>query len=420
MNYGIMMKKILLVLFFVLSSFNLLKSEDYCKDYLLLDGYEDLVNAGMDTTFNWWAITKPFMSKMRLIVDGRETDVYDSISNPVFSPDGNHWAAFGNNNGSLMLVTDTGAVYLPGISAGELHFSGNSEKLLYSFFEGTVETICSPTDTIKVTNRAGRIFFNYAGTKIAFLGLRGSYYVLNINGKESQQFDEIMPIGFWYDDSFIYAARIGTGWEINKNKVAMTEKFADVAETAINLEGTVAAVLVNGYDGWGYGLLFSDDYTEPLRGKAYRKVTSLVLHPRAPLFSYRGFDEEKYSVTLNSVEYVAGRITNVPRFTYDGSELYFFASNEINYFININGKKTYIKYFSGADAVIPRAPGSDTYAFTNGTNLVMQFIDQNKQHHGTMMDWTSDPRYNWRDNDYEALGVINRKLYLLTCSVPRY
>ncbi|MEI6091609.1 MAG: hypothetical protein WCR42_14230 [bacterium] len=414
------MKKILLVLFIVLSSFTLLKSEDYCNDYLLLDGYEDLLSVGMDTTFNWWAITKPFTAKQRLIVNGNETDVYDNITSPVFSPDGLRWAAFGMNNGSLTLITDSGATYLPGISSGELHYSANSETLLYSFYEGTVETICSPTDTFKITNRAGQIFTNYSGTKVAFLGLRGSYYVININGRESQQYDEILPIGFWYDDTFLYAARLGEGWEICKNKEPLTEKFAGIAETAINLEGTVAAVLVNGYDGWGYGLMFSDEYSQPLQGRAYKKVTGLALHPRIPLFSYKGFNEEKYSVTMNSVEYVAGRITSQPQFTYDGSELYFFASNEINYFININGKRTNIKYFSGADAVIPRAPGSDTYAFTNGTNLVMQFIEQNKTHHGTMMDWTGEPRYNWRENAYEALGVINRKLYLLTCTVPRY
>jgi hypothetical protein len=415
-----MMKKILLVLFLLLSSFSLLRAEDYCTDYLLLDGYEDLVSVGMDTTFNWWAITKPFSDKKRLIVNGSETDVYNDISSPVFSPDGMRWAAFGINNGSLTLITESDAVYLPGISAGELHFSANCETLLYSFYEGTVESICFPADTIKITNRAGKIFINNTGTKVAFLGLRGSYYVININGRESQQFDEILPIGFWYDDSFLYAARLGEGWEIYKDKEPLTEKFAGVAETAINLDGTVAAVLVNGYDGWGYGLLFSDEYNQPLQGPAYKKVSALALHPRLALFSYKGFNEEKYCVTMNSVEYVAGRITSQPQFTYDGSELYFFASNEINYFININGKKTYIKYFSGADAVIPRAPGSDTYAYTNGTNLVMQFIEQNKTHHGTMMDWTSEPRFNWRDNTYEALGVINRKLYLLTATVPRY
>lgn len=415
-----MMKKILLVMFIVLCSFVYAKSEDYCTDYLLLDGYEDLLSVGLDTTFNWWAITKPFSDKKRLIVNGSETEVYNEIYSPEFSPDGMSWAAFANNNGSLTLITESDALYLPGISAGEIHYSGNSEVLLYSYYEGTVETICFPTDTIKITNRAGKIFINYSGTKVAFLGLRGSYYVININGRESQQFDEILPIGFWNDDSFLYAARLGNGWEVYKNKEPLTEKFAGILETAINLDGTVAAVLVNGYDGWGYGLMFADEYSEPLQGRAYKRVSDLVLHPRVALFSYKGFDEEKYCVTLNSVEYVAGRITSKPQFTYDGSELYFFASNEINYFININGKRTNIKYFSGADAVIPRAPGSDTYAYANGTNMVMQFIEQSKAHHGNMMDWTSDPRFNWRDNTYEALGVINRKLYLLTASVPRY
>ncbi len=415
------MKKILLVFIIVLSSCTLLKAENYCYDYLLLDGYEDLISVGMDTTFNWWAITKPFTDKKRLTVNGKETDVYNDISSPIFSPDGMRWASFAMDNGSLTLVTESDAVYLPGISAGELHYSGNSETLLYSFYEGTVENICSPKDTIKITNRAGKIFINYTGTKVAFIGLRGSYYVININGRESQQFDEILPIGFWYDDSFLYAARLGEGWEIYKNKEPLTEKFAGVSEIAINLEGTVAAVLVSGYDGWGYGLMFSDEYNQPLQGRAYKKVSGLTLHPRATLFSYRGFDdEEKYSVTLNSVEYVAGRITGQSQFTYDGSELYFFASNEINSFINVNGKRTNTRYFAGADAVIPRAPRSDTYAVTNGTNLIMRFIEQNKDHAGTMVDWTSEPRYNWRDNVYEALGVINRKLYLLTCTVPLY
>jgi hypothetical protein len=34
-----------------------------------------------------------------------------------------------------------------------------------------------------------------------------------------------------------------------------------------------------------------------------------------------------------------------------------------------------------------------------------------------MVDSTFSPRYNWRMDRYEALGIINNRLYLLTCKI---
>ena len=53
-----------------------------------------------------------------------------------------------------------------------------------------------PFREIRVSYRVGRLFIDNTGKLFAFLGKRADRYVLNINGHESETFEQILPIGF--------------------------------------------------------------------------------------------------------------------------------------------------------------------------------------------------------------------------------
>lgn len=169
---------------------------DKCSDILLLDGSEKLAAFGLDTTHHWWAVTEPFTNKYRLYVDGVHSAVYNSLNNLVFSPDGNRWACFVQDNLHWYLITNDTIIALPGTDIGEIHFSSNSEVLAYSYFEGDLETIIYGYKQIQVYQRFSNFYVNHNGTNVAFTGYRSNAMVVNIGGVESTTYDTIIPIGF--------------------------------------------------------------------------------------------------------------------------------------------------------------------------------------------------------------------------------
>ena len=394
-------------------------AEELCADYLLLNGYEDLVSYGMDTTTNWWAITQPFSNKYRLTVNGEQSLVYDAISKPVFAPDGKRWAAFADANGAVKIITESEVVELHSATDfGSMVYSGNSNVLVYSYFEGINEIIVNDEHDVEVRNRIGDLYTNYNGSKVAFIGKRGGYYVLNVDGKETTGYDFILPHGFWYDDRFVYSVQYGTRWEIMRGDKPVGETYSSVVDGKVNLMGTVGAFLVGGYDGRGYGILLSDDYYEPLLGASYEQVSDLALHPYLALYAYKARYQSTYYVVYNTTEYYAGTGAGAPFFSADGNDLSFVYQTELDSYFSNNGVRGF--YPSGSNVYDPvaHAPNSSTYAFTNGTNLVMRYSDKRNYHACSMVDYTSQARYNRVHNCYEALGVISNKLYLLTITVP--
>lgn len=403
-----------------LFTFQTAEGRELCKDYRLLDGYEIIQDAGLDTTRNWWAITKPFSTKYRLIVNGEETDSYDSVSVPVFSPDGRRWAAFADASGRIQLITESKTVDLYSANGfGDIVYSGNSQELIYSYFESGNEIIVTPDKEIEVRNKASRIFVNYTGSKTAFLGRRLGKFVLNIDGKETNMYDEIMPFGFWHDDRFVYAVKYGDRAEIMRGEESIDETYSDVLEGKVNLAGTVGAFLVSGFGSDSYSVLLSDDYYNPLRGRNYDFVGGLALHPYLPLYAYRAQYRDKYYVVYNNTEYHAGIGAGNPEFSSDGEDLSYIWRSELDMYFSINGVKGYYPRGGTTGDSFAHASGSETYAFTNGTNLVMRYAHERHFHACTMVDATSPARYNRFEDRYEALGIITNKLYLLTIEVPR-
>jgi len=417
-----MLMRILLKIFFVLFLWQCLSAStsmrEICRDYSLLDGSEPIAAFGMDTTLHWWAITIPFTNQYRLIVDGDFTDTYENLTIPVFSPDGQRWSAFGIANGELHLINESETLILPGAGQkwGEIVYSGDSETLVYSYSIAGLEYIVGGRHKYSGLQRHGKLFVSYDGKKIAFTGYRGSNLVLSVNGRESQLFDDILPVGFWNDGNMLYAAKSGNSWQIYIGDKAVTESFTNVTEAQMNRFGTVAGFAVSFLSGEQAAVLIADEYYEPLIGRTYSKVMNITLHPEIPIMVYNAIDEYKNLVVMNTVEYDGGFYSGKPVFSYDGEDLLFIGCDEINCFASINGRKYKINTSLNVRDQFAIKPGSGTICYSTSASMIVRYLESNRLHAGMMVDQIVAPRYNWRYKCYETLGRINERLYLLTCS----
>ncbi len=386
---------------------------DLSRDYLLLDGTEEIHNIGMDTTHHWWAVTKPFTGQYRLIIDGIRSESYAELTYPVFSPDGERWAFFAKDNVQWYLVTDDSVMILPGTDPGAMEFSPNSQHLVYSYYEAGDEYIVWKNRVIRVYQRFGRYYLSNNSERIAFIGKRAGGYVINVNGKESIPYDTVIVAGFWYDGRIVYAGRNGFSWQVYKGEESITDPYINIRELTINLYGTVAGCLASSMSGQTQGVLFSDEYYEPLITRPYPVAANFILHPELPMMAFSAEYEGEEIVVLNATEYAGGEDTGYPHFTYDGSELYYVGCR-IDCFVNINGRRYDVYTGLTWQKDIAVKPKSRTIAYCTSTSLVMQYLDRKMNVAGMMVDATIDPRYNWREGRYETLGILNNRLYLMT------
>lgn len=403
----------LIVLFFLTLASTII-AQDKCTDVLLLGGVEPIVQYGLDSTKNWWALTSPYDSLYRLIVNGKQSAVYNRINVPTFSYDGNHWASFATMNNIRYLVTESSATALPGTTVGLLQYSPNSQTLAYSYLEGSQETIIIDSRKLTVIGRTSQLYLYEGGERFAFtIGMAGSKAII-INGKQGNLYDDITPIGFWTDGSFVYAARSGAQWRIYKGDDEVAGVFSNVNEVACNLLGTVcAAICTQGNN--QVVVMIADEYTKPLTSRAYTAMSSLALHPNKPLYAVNASNNGAWLVLLSNTEFGAGQLTyGKPYFTHDGSEMLFFGCDS-DCFINVNGKRTFLTANINANGTFVHKPKSETFGYSSASSLVFRKIEKNDLWVSKMCDETSLPRYNWRTDKYEALGKINQRLYLLSC-----
>ncbi|MFC2130761.1 hypothetical protein ACFLSQ_04955 [Bacteroidota bacterium] len=408
-----MLKIILLFLFSIIIYSN--TEARKCYDYMLLDGGENLVTYGMDTTQHWWAVTQPFEESYRLIIDGQKSDVYKEIKQLTFSADGKRWACFVKNNVEWFLMTNDTLISIHGNEIGEIEFSPNSRHIVYSFYEANDEIIVYKGKRIRTYLRTGRILLSNNAERIAWVSNRSNGFVLNISGKETEVYDNIIPIGFWYNAEMLWAAKNGDVWEIYKGSESISDVYLNISEAAINLGGNVAAALATEQSGKHVGILISDEYYEPLVGSLYDQTYNLILHPSLPLLAYNAENIGQKLVILNTAEYYGGKeSTGAPVFTHDGEDLYFLGC-DIHCFVNINGRKYTLNSEIPINRFYAKKPGSNTIAYSTNSSMVVKDIETNGMYAGMMVDELISPRYNWRNSTYETLGSIGNRLYLMTC-----
>ncbi|NLO19350.1 MAG: hypothetical protein GX121_05665 [Ignavibacteria bacterium] len=388
----------------------------HCNEEVIWDGSEKVLNYGIDTTGNWWFITQPFTKQYRLIVNGEQSEVALKIDGLTFSNDGTKWAAFSKEKERLYLFTNEGKITLPSLSmSGTLKYTPNSEKLVYSYKHENIETIVVGEKKFQIMNGTGDYYLSYGGERVALLGRLSSGYVMNINGVESPIYDALKPLGFWSDGQFVYAGKSGTTWQIYKGNKSISDRFKDVSEVAINIYGTVAAALVTLPNNSKSSIIISDEYYEPLMGRQYDQAYDLVLHPELAMIGYRALDNGKNIVVLNSVEYAGGEYSGKPRFTYDGSELYFLGCNN-DCFLNVNGKNYPILSDLTLSSYYAKKPNSETLAYSTSSAMIVRNLQFGTLYAGKMVDEISDPIYNRKLKRYEAIGRISDKLYLIHCT----
>ncbi len=406
----------ILFLIALVFSFSLDLSAQTFRDKLLFDGIVPLDSYGLDTTGHWWAVTAPFKEKYRVIVDGKESEVYDKISYITFSPNGRDWAFFGNAADDIHLIDDKRDTLLEeATDFGEITFSPNGEFMAYSYFRSGIEVINFPKRRIEVENRIGKLFIDNSGYRFAFVGQRLDFSVINITGKESDSYDEIKPIGFWKTGEFIYAARNGLFWEIYQGDKQLGESYSDIISAEVNKFGTVLALLVQLNTGQQMSLMISDEYIEPIYGKNYDATWGLVLHPELSLIGFAAGDVYRDYVVQNSTEYYAPGVFCNPFYTHDGEELVFVGVGDFNSYISVNGRNYDVYLDINDKTVIAKKPKHKSFAYSTHTTLLVHYYERNEYYTGYMADMMSNPIWNWRVGEYQALGEINDRLYLISC-----
>lgn len=405
--------KILIIIIIWLSGYEIART-DHCTEDLLLDGSEQLNSYGMDSTQNWWAVTSPFTNGYRLIVNGHSSDIYMDLKGLTFSADGLNWACFARDNKQWYLLTRDTALALPGTDPGEIVFSPNSQVLCFSFKSADQEFIFFKNRRIQVYQRTGRLYLSTGGDRIAFMGYRGDRLVMNVNGTESPLFDEIKPIGFWQDAGFLYAAKSGSVWEVYKNNQPISESFADIPEVALNIDGTVAGLIVRTTAGKFHGMIISDEYYEPLLSKPFDFAANLALHPFSPIIAFSAVYNTKPMIVMSNTEFYGGEQNGKPFFTCDGSD-FFFVGCDIDCFVNVSGRKYSTNSQLSLESSYAMKPNHPSIAYSTSASLVIRSFADNQLYAGRMVDEVSSPRYNWRSGNYEALGKVNQRLYLLKC-----
>lgn len=386
-----------------------------CQDVMVLQGNEALESFGLDTTVNWWARTVPYSGMKRLWVNGASTEVFNDVTVPVFSPDGDLWSAWGLMNTQWFLLGKNSKTKIVCTEPGEILYSATTQTQVITYFDGPQEYIRMGDRVYTAVQRRGKMCVSPNGTSIAWLqGQQGSTQIL-LNGKLLSTYDDVILFGFWVDSRLMYAARSGMQWRWYVGDEELAGPYTDIRETAINRSATCAAAIVV-QSGLSSVVLISDDYNRPVVSKQYPSIDALVLHPTEPMWAARVLQPGNDIVLMTGVEYVAAtQGTGRPTFTWDGKEMVFFGC-DTDCFLSINGRRIPVQLNVPIDVTIAHEPGSKTFAMSTMTSLVLRELERKDLWVSTMCEEISKPRYNRKLQRYEALGRINQRLYVLSCS----
>lgn len=406
--------KYLVHIYILLAFQNYMNGEEKCIDYILLDGSERIINYGLDTTKNWYAITEPFPNRYRLIVNGDELQSMLNVSLPIFSQDGNRWAAFAQDNSGWMLFTEKDMYAFNATDVGDIVFSEDSKVVAYSFFETNLEVIKLNNQEFREYRKKPGLWIDHDGDQVAYVIENANQEMLKVNGKQINSFDKITPVGFWEDGDFIYVGQFGNYFQVYKGKEALSETYYNVPDIKINRKGDVLAYIAYMINKRYVAKLISDEFREPLISQRYDMISDLVLHPTAAIMSYSAVLYNAFTINMNLTEYFSGEANSTPAFTWNGDEL-FFLGCRINCFLSINGVSYNTQANFPVDRYYAHKPNSMTFAYSTGSTMVVRYLEDGDMRAGMMVNETIEPRYNRFEDRYETLGSTNNRLYLLTC-----
>jgi len=395
----------------------------------------------MDTTYNWWAVTQPFTDRYRIIINGNESDSYLRIFTPNFSANGDNYAYFAENQSNFSLITHSKGysssnnnsdinninnekiVNLITNNFGVIKYSGNSKILAYSYQINNLTEIKivnsnNPNNVInEFKNLIGvnkDFVIDYEGYNIAYIAERGGLKNLYMNNIELGYFDDIKIFGFWEDGSLYYASRNGNIWRVNKNKEVIVDNLVFVQDGQVNLFGTYIAFVGTSPNGQQNLYSYYDDLYEPLMSKPFEVISNMVLNPITYLTAFRAKYSLNELVVLSLTTYASSPTATPPQFTFEGNEL-FYSYCDNNCFFSVNGKNYRLKNNIDVMTKLVKKPYSESFAYVSNTGLFVYDLFTEVIYSGMMVDYIIPPRYNRFEDRYESIGMINNRLYLLTC-----
>ncbi|MGQ9818524.1 MAG: hypothetical protein ACUVQ1_01155 [Candidatus Kapaibacteriales bacterium] len=408
-------KKFQIFLFFVLNvlfQINVLGQK--CKDYLIYDFADPVKNYGIDTTGNWWILTQPYSGGFRYIINTIEYPIFNYVSKIQFSPNGEDWAFYANDFSNMFIVTPDTIISFFAEKFIDFGFNQNGSTYYWVIANGIETEIHFNNRVVKTINNVEKVFINNEASKFAMKIRRGNVYILATDDYETDFFDEIQPLGFFEDNSFIFAARKGKYWQIYRDKKPIYEPLEYIIEARINNKGTTAAFLVRNTIGDAFSLILSDEFSEILTSSPYDNCSNLTLHPFEPLVAFLSVKNGNYNIVYGNSEINLGNFPAYPYFTNDGSELLFSFCN-IDCYLYVDGIRQTIPSGLISTQKIARKPKSTTFCIGSSTGMIMYDYYSAIQYTGTLVDEVSKPVYVYRDSSYQALGKIGNKIYLLTC-----
>lgn len=396
-----------------------LRAEQHCFDYNLFSNGETIQTFAMDTTDNWWAVTKPFEDRYRMIINDYVSESYVNVSAPTFSPNGDSWAFWGQNISDISLETNDTLIQLGNYSFGNITYSGNSQVLAYWYQVNALTQIVVGKNRISdLQNFNSNLVLNFEGDKFAYSTQNGSTNDLYIfsNGftQKIGTFEDIRIVGFWSDNSIYYFAKNGDYWSLYNNKKVVIENLVDIPEFKLNLQGTFIAFIGKEINGNFSVYSYNDELAEFQITRPYRNISELKIHPFSPLYSFKANNSTNDLIVMSFSEYNITAQSSELQFTFDGEQIYYlFCDNSC--FLGVNGLNYQLKSKFDAETKITKQPNSKTFAYSTNSNLVVYNLETGEMSSGMMVDQILPPRYNRFEKRYETIGKINNSLYLLTC-----
>ncbi|MFM7340166.1 MAG: hypothetical protein ACKO2H_08640 [Bacteroidota bacterium] len=84
-------------------------------------------------------------------------------------------------------------------------------------------------------------------------------------------------------------------------------------------------------------------------------------------------------------------------------------------FMIVNGQKIVQKNTLDIQRTYAKAPETGTFAYATSSALMMQRMSDSFTFAGMMATYVSTPIFNHRIMMYQSLGIVNNRLYLLSC-----
>lgn len=396
-----------------------------CFDDIVIDGSEKIDKYGIDSTGNWWAITKPYTNRFRLYVNGKQSEIFSGIQDIRFSRDGKRWACYAKDDGNYWhLLTNDTTLYLKAFRVGQLFFTPDSKNLFFSYttegrqsLSGKIESngnvkfgSSKDLDLPDVTT----MYISLDTKRKAIVTKRDGGFYVRLGNNQGPRFDAVKTIGYWNDGSFLYAAKLGNSWEIFKDFESISEPFNRIIDSKMNPEGTIAAIAIERTKNEQIVLTINDKYYEPLVSRVYDWVGNIEINPVLELVAFKAKKNNQFYIVYSNTEYIAGNNSTKPLFTFDGKDI-FFLGCDLDCYLNINGRRYSLNQEIDLKGNFVKKPGEPSIAYSTSSALVIRNLEKNTLSASKMMDEMSQPIYNWKKERYEALGIFGNRLYFIYC-----